>query len=510
MAFADGTAGEPWADVKGRGCWLAWLGAGLAGLGVLHPAMWCAVFPGLAAFLHVVSEPQMRPPRAMLAGLLFGAVTGGAGCAWFWHTLPLDFLGIRDPVTQHAAVGITWIYVSLSLALPVALAAPLLGKMLVSRAGPVLVASLWVLVEWARMWIFALTTWAPEALLGPNFSAAALGHVLTETSWLRPLAWPWGVDGLNFCVALIAALASSVVRTGTRRRLPTLACQAAIPAVLLLVSRIPPAQLPARAATKPLHFAVVASQEPEVLGLSTPARLRAQLAAIAQRRPAVDVILLPEEIGITNLFWSPDEARAFFDTHFGNRDFLLINSRDAGFLGEAIADRAQTKILSYESSRRGELARYQKQNLMPLGEYAPQLTAPVFSVLRDAELGLHVEAISVLPPRKSRGSMQGVLHKGIRVAGLLCSDLFSAALYREVGHQKNVDVLVNLANQFWFHGSRILHWKTLQIARTHAVENRLPLLVANNMAPAFALGPAGELLAESRWGTPETLYVQLP
>jgi len=99
---------------------------------------------------------------------------------------------------------------------------------------------------------------------------------------------------------------------------------------------------------------------------------------------------------------------------------------------------------------------------------------------------------------------------GVRIAGLLCSDIVSPYLYRKFVQEQKPDLLINLANHFWFHGSRTLHSKTLQMARVHAVQNRLPMIVANNVAPSFALDPAGRVIAQSSWGARGVLYVELP
>lgn len=479
------------------------VGATLACLGILFPAFGIAVWPGLAGFFIALRVLQGKTLRLLFSGLLFGTLTGGAGCAWFWDTLPLDFLGIHAPLTEGLAVGIIWAYVSLSLGLPVALAAPGLSRLARMRFGPLWIAIAWVLVEHARMWSFALMTWGDGAIIGPNFSAAALGYPLVDIAMLRGWAWPFGVDGLNFGLALLASVLAQE-HHGPRKWLT------AIP-LLLWGVWMPVATAGAGQRNHPaLEVAVLATDEPEVLGLSTAEHLRAQLIAIGARRPAVDVILLPEELGQTALFWNAAEARQFFAQHFDGRRVLLVNSQDPAFLGQAVPEGWHHKTLAYTTTDGAALAQYRKRNLMPLGEYVPRLTRAVFAPLRDAALGRHIDSLDRGPRVTSGADLPVAEHDGLRIGALLCSDLFSGDLYRRLMRSGAPDMLVNLSNQFWFHGSRTLHAKTRQIARTHAIEHQRPFLVSNNRAPAFAVDGRGRILAESRWGQAEILYLRMP
>ena len=99
--------------------------------------------------------------------------------------------------------------------------------------------------------------------------------------------------------------------------------------------------------------------------------------------------------------------------------------------------------------------------------------------------------------------------QGVKIGGLLCSDLFSPYLYRSLVREQGAEVLVNLANHFWFHSSRTLFWKMVQMARVHAVWNRRTLIISNNMSPSLVIGPMGETVAESPWGGRGVMYLTL-
>jgi apolipoprotein N-acyltransferase len=402
----------------------------------------------------------------------------------------------------------TWLYVGASLGAPVAIAAPILHLYRSSTLFPLAAALIWTVTENGRMWSFAATTWAPSSLFGAHFSVASIGYALTESSLLRQIADPLGIDALNFCAAFLAALVAVVPATLAAKRahtaLPLQALTLFLLCFVLVVKKDP--SIDHKQTT--LRFAIISENLTDVRDFSSHDVVRQLLARAAASQPPVDVILLPEEFSLTSLFWSREEADTFIKNHFGERDVLILNSRNDLFPAEETNELPDQKKLVYDSTRSGERARYNKLMLMPLGEYAPAFTKTFFSVINDPELQGYIDDVTTLPPAGS--TVTSANFRGLTLGALLCSDILSPSLYRSLAKDHNVGVLVNLANPFWFHGSRLLHWKTLQMARVHAVQNRLPFLLANNVAPSFALDPRGELLTESRWGVRDVLYVDVP
>lgn len=480
----------------------------LASLGLVLPFVWPGALVGLALFFRLLFSRKTSLWRSALYGLVFGSATGAAAILWFWDVLPLDFLGISSRFVQLAAVGISWAYVSFSLGLPVTIFAALMCAFRGSSYFPAACATLWPITELGRMWSFSFATWAPHSLLGPHFSPAAFGYALAESSLLLQLADPWGLDALNFAIALGAGLLAVIPDLGreTRMRRPFAAQSLCL--LALLACAVFAAQRDAPQPSTPLRVAVLCENLPEVRNQSSHAAAADLLARVAAVRPPVDVVVMPEEIGLASVFLSRGQAEAFYRTHFGTRDVLIMNTRDDFFTGEERGPSREYKKLVYEGTTAGEIGRYAKHMLMPLGEYAPWAAKPVFSLLRDEDLQLHLEDMSTIPAQ--RQPLETVKFRGWRIGGLLCSDLLSPLLYRELAVRGQADVLVNLSNPFWFHGSQLLYSKTKQMAKVHAVQNRLPFLLANNTAPSFALDSSGRVVAESAWGKRDVLVLELP
>lgn len=479
----------------------------IASAGIIFPHVWFFSLLGLALFFLTLRATEITTTRSLVYGLIFGALTGGAGTVWFWETLPLDFLGILNPTVQRIAVGMTWAYVSLSLAVAIALASPVIKHCPRLCGGSLITALVWCLAERGRMWGFALATWAPESLLGPHFSIASVGYPLTESSILRPLAQPLGIDGLNFCAAFVASVCCELLVLRTPR--PTIKRLVTEVSVVVIVFATPHVLRRSDAADRQwaeLRFAVLANNFMDVRDLSSHSFLQEQIAEVARAEPPIDVMILPEEFSFTSIFWSHEEAEKFIRMHFGERDVLILHTRNDAYPADETNASPEAKKLVYEGTRSGELARYIKRNLMPLGEYAPAFTRTFFSLLDDRELKLYLDTVHEFAVEQGSETVTAVTWKGATLGGLLCSDLLSPSLYRSLVAGEGAQVLVNLANQFWFHGSRALYWKTLQIARVHAVQNQTPFVVANNVAPSFILDRRGYLVAESQWGDSHPLY----
>jgi apolipoprotein N-acyltransferase len=488
-------------------CYLTVLAAGVCSVGIVTPALWFLVFPGLALFFYILLTYRISAWKLAWYGMLFGTLTGCAGTVWFLNTLPLDFLGIRNHFVQACAVGMTWLYVGASLGAPLAVTAPLVHIYRSSPLFPIAAALLWTVTETGRMWSFAATTWAPTSLFGPHFSIASIGYPLTESPFLLRMAYPCGIDALNFFAAFVAALLALLPTTIRAKRSFIAPTVQAVVALSLPVALSPSPSQPPSPGQRPVRFAIIAENLEDVRDISSHEVVRELLAKAAAAQPPVNVVLMPEEFSLTSLFWSKEEADTFLKQHFGERDVLILNTRNEVFPIEETNYFTDSKKLVYDSTTSGEVARYVKLMLMPLGEYAPAFTTTFFSVINDPDLQMYLEDVVQLPP-PGRSVTSANFH-GLIIGGLLCSDILSPSLYHTLSRDHHANVLVNLANQFWFHGSRPLHWKTVQIARVHAVQNNLPFLLANNMAPSFALNGRGEFMVESDWGSRDVLFVSL-
>jgi|GEM_PF-1276782 len=486
------------------------LSSSLTALGLVFPQVWVLAPLGLGLFLAALRSSTSQLAYTLIAGLFFGLMTGAAGTIWFLDTLPLSFLGISDQKVQIVAVVMTWMYVALSLAAPVPLGVAVLMRYKRSHLFPMFAAATWVIVEICRMWCFALTTYGPNSLFGPHFSAAAIGYALTENFTLLQLANPCGLDALNGIAAFLAGLIACIpdIVSSTRGR-KAIAFQIFGIIFVCTIWKVSQHASTVAEQSTTLRFAVVSTNIDSVRDEVIHPAVLEDLSSAMATKPHADVILLPEELGLTSIFWAKGDYQTFVERYTGGREVLIVNSRNELFVADEKNEAFETKKLLYESTSKGELGRYIKQMLMPLGEYAPAFTKTFFSIINDPSLHAYIDEVAA-PYSSSVRTLSPGVFRGIRLGSLLCSDLFSPYLYRSLARDHSAQVLMNLSNQFWFHGSRTLHWKTRQIARMHAVQNRLPFLLANNSAPSLIIDASGRVISESRWGSRGVLYADIP
>ncbi len=462
---------------------------------LLFPAFWPLAPLSLAAlFMDLMRAPSML--RAFLAAFLFSTVSAGAGIWWFFDTLPLDWLGVAGGAQEYFVL-MAWGQVSLALGLVVGLAALPLRAVRASALLPLMLAVWWVGVEEAKMWAFALLTYAERSLMGPHFSATAFGYPLAENPYLLQMAEGGGLLFLNFAVALMGALVAFAllgvprIRTGLIAVGLLLACLLAYP----LLERTD------GSASAPLPVALYASDFP--LGVPREDRTEAYLSALRRVReaaPEAELVVLPEAFQLEPAFASDEERRAATLAALEGRDPVIASaSHEANGHDFSL-------VLSFDQASGARLGSYSKMFLMPGGEYMPYLLEAAFKVAADAGFTRHEKTLAA---RAMPGDKVGAVYFADRTfAGLVCSDVLSPVLGAEA-RALGADVIVNSANPAWFHDSRTLYEKTLQIAKVQAVAARAYYLYAANGSPSFAIDPQGAVIAETPWGFTGAVRVQL-
>lgn len=474
----------------------------LAALGIALPAVWFLVPIGLTLFFLTLLRSVPNLCGALWRGAIFGAIVSGAGVLWLLEAFPIGWVGIDSPSAQLSIVVAVWLYVVLGLAPAVAVGSAVIWKLRERLLFPLYAAAVWVLVEQGQMWGFSILTWAPESLFGPHFSFASLGYALAENEFLLQAAHPFGIAGLSFVLALSSAAAARglATRTTSGRIVPTICVL-----VALSMAAIPSFESATRPGTAlgGIEVALITSTIP--IGAQPSAyqdRVRTLIEQAFQTEVLPDVVVLPEGLGVPYAYPNLEERKEELDLLTGGKETVFIYSGRDG-----ATDVSGPGRLVHVDQDLELLGTYQKMFLMPLGEYVPITWQPLFSHL--SERGLDSSYERKIEDKIRPGTTLGPVRVGGASFGsLLCSDMASPVLYK-ILTEKGANVLVNSANQNWFHESRLLYWKNLQIARVHAVQNRAYFIASNNGSPSYAIAPDGAIIAASRW-EPEVLRVSLP
>lgn len=466
------------------------LGAGiLAGLSLVLSSASLSVILGVSLFFFVAKHSKSTG-ESLLLGLLFGLPASYGGVWWFLDTIPLSWLSVPPGILEHFLVWTVLSLTALSLALPFTLLALLVRLMPNRWYAPLLVALAYVATEELRLWSFALVFLAPESALLPDFSVGALGYALMEVAFFAPLAQA-GTIGLNAFLGLLGAALSEATMGIGNSRTKTGALAAAL---CLTVSYLFLPSLP----SGPTRTVVLLATEAPPGPFRDPSPVLALFSKAALAKP--DIVAVPEGLGLVP-FLPASARKELYTVAFGTSTLVISSSvvRDA--------DGNERAELLYETGADGVIATQDKMFFVPVGEYLPPVIRAAISVVPKQNLNGYGSYIAGRAIRGTTFSSAAI--DGMRVGALMCSELLSPRLYSALAHNEHTDVLINIANNSWFHGSRLLHARLKQVARMQALYNRQYLLVAANGSPAYAVDPRGRIIAESPWDTPTALIVPI-
>lgn len=439
------------------------LGA-IATLGFAPISFWPAAVLAIAGLFGLCAARSWK--RAALLGWLFGVAHFGTGV--YWVFISTHVYGGAPFWLGIVLAAVLFAYLALYIALVCALGSFLQAWR--SGFGWLLVPAAWLLAELLRGWVYSGFPWL------------SLGYIALDTPAERfaPLV---GTHGLSFVYALSAyALLRSAWARGAAR-----------PAALIAaLSPLAGALLPSPAnwthdAAPSLRVAVVQGNVPQDEKWE-----RGRGAEIMQRYRAMtlaaqaDLVAWPEVVPNRPL----DQVEDYFvelDQRMRERDAALL----AGVLirGEGEGE-IYNSILALGSAK----GRYDKQHLVPFGEYfpIPDWLRPVMDVLgtpySDFSRGSDAhDAIS------ARGQALGI--------SICFEDVFGSEFAREA---RSASLLVNATNDAWFAGSSAPH-QHLGIARFRALENGRWLVRATNTGISALIAPDGRIAVRSQQDATELM-----
>ncbi len=440
---------------------------GLAAAGALQTiacvhTVWWFLAP-LAVALLVWRLQAAGPGRAALLGWAFG--TGWLLAGVWWLFISMHRYGGLP--AWMAAAAVAALAAALSLYLAAACAAYARWRHGRLWADALLFAAFWFLAEWAR------------AVLFTGFPWVAIGYTQID----GPLAAiaPWvGVYGIGAAVAWTGALLGAAAAAAPRRGLA-----AAAGAVAVLFAA--PALLGTRDFTSSAGSLSVAlvqtnvAQDEKFAVERMPDAMAWLLHSMTDARaalvvaPETAVPLLPAQLAEFAPGWWPSVV-----AHFGRpgRSALLglpLGSYEAGYTNSVAGLSA------------APLYRYDKQHLVPFGEFIP------------TGFRWFTEAMNIPLGDFSRGPLNApsFVVDGQRVAPNVCyEDLFGEELavrFNDVSTAPTI--LANVSNIGWFGNTEALP-QHLNISRLRALELQRPMLRATNTGVTAVIDHRGHVVQQ--------------
>ncbi len=407
---------------------------------------WLAPLALTPLLIALAREP--RPLVRFLLGEFTGMVYWFAIC--YWIQFVLEVHGGMGHWGGWGTFALFCVLKALHLALFSLLAAVLLG----TRYAIPAIAALWTGIE------------RTHGTFG--FAWLALGNAGIDMPLPLRVAPFVGVYGISFLFALTAAVVAFLILRRERKNLYWLAI---VPALLLLPD-LPPRETPAETALvvqpnipaeEPWTDASAGAERDHLIKESLDASLRG----------SEQLVIWPE---------SPGPLYFYRDPTFHREAMQLAQQDRAYFLFGTVAETPEGAPLNSAVLLRpdGSLVdRYDKINLVPFGEYVPELFGFVNRITQEISDFAPGNRIVVFPMETHR------------LGVFICYESVFPDEVRQFV-KGGANLLVNISNDGYF-GHSAAREQHLEIARMRAVENSRWLIRSTNDGITAVIDPAGRI-----------------
>lgn len=458
---------------------LAFAGGAASGLGFAPIDAWPLTLAGLALLLLLI--PHVARLRSALAlGWWFGFGHMLVGLRWIAQAF--NFQDNMPAWLGWVAVVLLSMVMAIYAAVPAGIAWRF-GRSPVARV--LAFAGAWMLAEWLRGYLFGGFPWNP------------LGVVLLPLLPVAQAASLIGGLGLSGLVALTAGALALLL--GQARGVRFAAVTAGL---LVAAAAFGLASLSGERRSTGTRVHIVQaniSQADKWRPDAEEQNLRRYLAlsAAAKRDGRPGLLLWPEAAVIALLEEEPWVARRLA-RQLGPGDLLLTGGIKAirGQGGRAIAARNSLFVLDDKARIIG---RYDKNALVPFGEYLP------FRPLMEA-IGVSRLAPGALDFWPGPGARTLRLPGFEAVGPMICYEIVRPG--HVVERANRPAWLLNASNDAWFSDAGA--WMHLQQARLRAIEEGLPIARATPTGVSAMIDARGRLLAMLGRGRAGVLAVELP
>jgi apolipoprotein N-acyltransferase len=440
---------------------------------------WIALVPLL---LEIEGKSNQR--QAALSGFLFGLTFFSINLFW------INTLNEFAPV--FATLG--WVCLAIGEAFFIAIACYLIKrlKLLIVNWDLLIIPIVWVSVEWLRT-------------LGPfGISAGGLGYTQAGNLPLIQIASYTTVFGVSFLIVMVNSFLAYVINQRINSRLNfkrEFILGFVILSMIFLIYlwglfQIPPSPNPS--SLNPLTISLIQGNIPQKMKLSY--RYNADVFKIHEdltrsvlgQKP--DLIIWPETTIFSYLLHDPVFLPRIKKLARDSGAHLIVGTPHYDDKGNIF-----NSVVAFSPA--GEvLDRYDKQRLVPFGEYLPlrQLFYPVLKVTN-----LFYEDFDFGP-----GTAQLLNLPGLKIGAEVCFESTFVGPSKDRA-RRGAQLLLTVTNDAWFGNSSALP-EHLNCGVFRAVENRQYFIQAGNTGISAVIDPYGRILHRTRANQRGSLTFKIP
>lgn len=426
---------------------------------------------------------NLSPKQAFAGGFAFGFGWFAAGLSWIY--VSIDQYGGMPDIANVLVLALLVAYLALYPALAFSVWRKLCQRSELWRFSLPLI---WLLCEALRGWLFTGFPWLG---LGYTQTDALLGG-------LAPSVGQYGITVALWFIAL-------AIVTGLRYRR---AHNALLVVVLIVLAWLSPLLQPLQRAADSTSVLLVQGNVQQSLKWRADQQWPNILRYLDLTRPQYqhDIIVWPEsaitalEPYADDVLYNIDQAASVNGAALvtGIIDYQQLNDdfyNSVIVLGQEHAEQALEQPYQY-----GHSNRYQKHQLLPIGEYVP-----FESLLRPLAPLFNLPMSSF-----SRGAYQqpNLMANGHQLNTAICYEIAFSEQVRDNTHA-GTDYLLTISNDTWF-GDSHGPWQHMQIAQMRAKELGRPLLRATNNGVSALTDEFGRILAMAPQFSATTVSAEVP
>lgn len=488
--------------------WAPFIGAALAGaLAMDYPqTLWPLIFVFLTPIIsHAQGLRGVSLGKRAVLGLFarmfaFGLTFSILSTPWIGSTYPLTWLNIPDPILSIGIIAGIWLSFGITLALPITPWIYVVYRASAHRPSVQMLigGASWILMEYARSWMVALSEYGEGVLFGPHHTYYSLSYVLSGVPVIRDLFAVGGLYLATFVVVIVNFLilyALAFVRSNTVHRRDVV-CVALATVLVIFGSSLGMSRLRASdTAGERFTISVLNTHLPSSTNDDVEAeKTRIGLALISGIDTKNGILILPENLDVFNSYLSAkDSAKSPL-----SRFHLVIGSHP---------DKNAHSMYFFEPDTK-QGVRYQKQLLMPIGEYSVDW---VEFLVRMSHKASWIDAYDLRVVQHGTHKGAGItlyrdrVFPGLVLAGTICAENISPYIFRDQT-RAGATVLTNISALSPFRNNPSLRRQTLAIDTTRAIENGRYLVVAGNDNKSFVVADTGDIVAFSGDDVPNSAF----
>lgn len=440
---------------------------------------WVALVP---LFLEI--QKKETPRSAAWSGFWFGIVFFGTNLFW------INSLNEFAPV--FAALG--WIFLVIGESAFIAAACYLIKYFKSPSLFPFTSSLIWTIFEWLRT-------------LGPfGVSAGDLGYTQAANLPLIQIASLTTVFGVSFLIVLVNAVIADILnnlRLKSRLNLFKREFILGFLVILLILSiyicglsQIPPvpsSQFPGTLTISIIQGSLPQKQKMEARFNTSNFKIHEVLTRIAiEQKP--DLIIWPETTIFSYLLYDPVLLPKIKKLAYDSKAYLIIGTPHYDNKGNIF-----NSVAAFSPS--GEvIGRYDKQRLVPFGEYLPFrfISYPILKITR-----LFYEDFDFGPKEAKLLDLNK-----LKIGVVICFEsTFTDLLRNRV--RRGADLLLTVTNDAWFNDSSA-PYEHFNCGIFRAIENRKYFIQAANTGISGVIDPYGRILAQTQVNQRMALTFKIP